>query len=191
MKYRYKEAKRRGIKYNVKQKWVDYKKISPYLIKSILIAEDEKFWEHHGFDWEGIIDALKYDLRKKRMLRGGSTITQQLAKNLYLKPKKSFLRKFHEALLSAELELFLSKERILEIYLNVIEWGNGIFGCEVASEVYFHKSCSSISIDEALRLAGVLPNPRRYSPVNYSRFLEKRLTILYSKYYNNNSKTKK
>lgn len=189
MKYRLKEAKRKNIKYNLRHKWIEYNKISRNLIKAVVLAEDEKFWEHHGFDWEGIKYALEYDLKKKKLLRGGSTITQQLAKNLYLKPRRSFMRKFHEALIAAELELFLSKERIVEIYLNVVEWGNGIFGCEKASEVYFNKSCSDLNLDESLRLAAVLPNPRRYSPVNYSRFLEKRLEVLYEKYYRNtNSK---
>ncbi len=183
MRYRTKEAAKRGIKYEIRQKWVDYNKISPSLIKAVVIAEDEKFWEHHGFDWEGIMDALRYDLKRKKILRGGSTITQQLAKNLYLKPKKSFLRKFHEALLAAELELFLSKRRIMELYLNVIEWGNGIFGAEMASRYYFNKGCSELTVDEALRLAAVLPNPRRYSPVRPSRFLEGRLDVLYRKYY--------
>lgn len=192
MRYRIKEAKKRQIKYEVRQKWMDYNKISPALVHAIVIAEDEKFWEHHGFDWEGMLDAIKYDLKRKRILRGGSTITQQLAKNLYLKPKRSFLRKFHEALLAGELELFLSKRRIIELYLNVIEWGNGIFGAEMAARHYFDKSCSAISVEEALRLVAVLPNPRRYSPVRSSKFLDQRLDVLYKKYYrNNNSKITK
>lgn len=192
MKYRMKEAKINSRRYYLRQRWIDYNKISRSLIKAVVLAEDEKFWDHHGFDWEGIKYALEYDIKKRKIARGGSTITQQLAKNLYLKPKRSFLRKLHEAILAAELELLLSKERILEIYLNVVEWGNGIFGCEIASQYYFNKSCSNLNDDEALRLAAVLPNPIRYSPVRYSRFLEKRLEVLREKFYRNtNSKITK
>lgn len=183
MKFRMKEAKKKGIKYTLRQRWVDYESISPAMKRAVVIAEDEKFWDHHGFDWGGIIEALKYDFKKRKVVRGGSTITQQLAKNLYLKPRRNFLRKFHEAILAAELELFLSKERILEIYLNVVEWGNGIFGVQEASRFYFGKDASELTVDESLRLVAILPNPRKFSPVKYSRFLENRLQILYERYY--------
>jgi len=187
MKYRIKEAKKQGKEYTIHQKWIDYRKISPNLIRAVVIAEDEKFWEHSGFDFEGIKTALEYNLKKKKILRGGSTITQQLAKNLYLTPKRSLFRKLHEAVLAAELELFLSKKRIMELYLNVVEWGEGIFGCEMAARRYFSTSCSELNDDEALRLVSVLPNPRKYSPVRYSNFLSNRLDVLYQRYYRNTS----
>ncbi|HEY4715901.1 MAG TPA: monofunctional biosynthetic peptidoglycan transglycosylase [bacterium] len=183
MKYRIAEAERKRTKSRIRREWVDYNNISPSLIKAVILAEDEKFWEHPGFDWEGIKYALEVDYKKQGFVRGGSTITQQLAKNLYLKPKRSILRKLHEALLALELELFLSKERILELYLNVIEWGDGIFGIEAASKDYFGKSASELTDEESIRLAAVLPNPRRYSPLRGSRFLDNRVDLLSERFY--------
>ncbi len=184
MKYRIEEAKRNGRELKIYQKWIPINKISKNLIKAVIIAEDSRFWEHHGFDMEGIKFALKTNLKKKRFIRGGSTISQQLAKNLFLSPKKSLLRKLYEAILTFEIELFLPKIRILEIYLNVIEWGKGIFGAESASLYYFKKHASSLGVEEALRLAAILPNPHKYSPLKDSNFLMRRLERLREDFYN-------
>jgi monofunctional biosynthetic peptidoglycan transglycosylase len=136
MEYREKAAKEKRKPYRIYQSWVSLSKISPYLVKAVLIAEDDKFWEHEGFDYEAIQKAMERDLKAKKFKFGGSTITQQLARNLYLSPEKSLIRKISEALITWRMEKILSKKRILEIYLNVAEWGDGIFGVEAASRYY-------------------------------------------------------
>jgi monofunctional biosynthetic peptidoglycan transglycosylase len=185
MKYRIKEEKKKGKVLKIRQKWVPLSKISSNLVKAVIISEDSKFWEHNGFDIEGIKYAIKVNLKKRRFVRGGSTISQQVAKNLFLNPKKSIFRKLYEAVLTVEIETFLSKKRILEIYLNIVEWGEGIFGAEVAALHYFNKHASSLTAEEALRLAAILPNPRRYSPLKSSYFLERRLQKLRREFYRN------
>jgi len=154
-------------------------RISPYLIQAVLIAEDDKFFEHEGFDWASMRKALEANIKKKKVLRGGSTITQQLAKNLYLSPSQSVIRKVREAAIAFMLEHTLSKKRILELYLNVIEWGDGIFGAEAAARMYFGKPAMALSLAEAIRLASVLPNPHRFSPTrsNSRRMNRKRRII--------------
>ncbi len=180
MKYREKEWKRLGKNYTIKQKWVPLSQISPYLIKAVLIAEDDKFWQHEGFDFEAIKKALEKDIKKKKFLVGGSTISQQLAKNLYLTPAKNPLRKIREAIITWKLEKTLSKKRILELYLNVAEWGDkGIFGIEMASRHYYGKSANMLSAEEAARLAAILPNPRKYNPLGKSRYIEYRANLIY------------
>lgn len=183
MKYRIKSAEKSGKKLRIKKRWVKLKDISPHLIRAVILAEDARFFEHSGFDMEGIKHAIYVNIRKKRFVKGGSTISQQVAKNLFLNPRKSVLRKLHEAILTVELEAFLPKKRILEIYLNVAEWGDGIFGAEAASLHYFKKHASDLTPEEALRLAAVLPNPLRYSPTGNSRFLLRRLSILRKSFY--------
>ncbi len=185
MKYRIEEAKKKGKTLKINQRWVPLSKISPNLVRAVIISEDANFFKHNGFDIEGIKYAIKVNLKKRRFVRGGSTISQQVAKNLFLNPKKSIIRKIYEAFLTVELELFLSKKRILEIYLNIVEWGNGIFGAESASLYYFHKHSSSLDEEEALRLTAVLPNPRRYSPIKDSFFLMNRLRKLRDNFYTN------
>jgi monofunctional biosynthetic peptidoglycan transglycosylase len=179
MEYREKAAKERRKPYRVYQSWVPLSKISPYAVKAVLIAEDDKFWEHEGFDYEAIEKAVEKDLKVKKFKFGGSTITQQLARNLYLSPEKSLIRKISEALITWRMEMVLSKKRILEIYLNVAEWGEGIFGVEAASRRYFAKSSSELSPEEAARLASVLPNPRRYNPVGDQRYVINRSNLIY------------
>lgn len=180
MKYREKEWKRLGKNYTIKQKWVHLSQISPYLIKAVLIAEDDKFWQHEGFDFEAIKKAIEKDIKKKKFLVGGSTISQQLAKNLYLTPTKNPLRKIREAIITWKLEKTLSKKRILELYLNVAEWGDkGIFGIEMASRHYYGKSAKELSAEEAARLAAILPNPRKYNPLSNSRYIEYRANLIY------------
>ena len=145
MEYREKEWKEKGRKTKIHQAWVPLSRISPYLVKAVLISEDDKFWTHEGFDYESIKEAVEKDLQAGKLKFGGSTISQQLAKNLYLSPGKSFWRKCLEAFLTWRMERVLSKKRILELYLNVVEWGDGIFGAEAASRRYFEKPASELT----------------------------------------------
>ena len=154
--------------------WVPLARVSPHLRRAVVAAEDASFFVHEGFDWEGIKDAALYNLEKGELKRGGSTITQQLAKNLYLSSERSILRKVREALITRSLERHLSKERILEIYINVAEWGNGIYGAEAAARHHFKKSAREVTEDEAVWLAAILPSPRRYDPLRKTRALTRR-----------------
>lgn len=167
MRYRKEQYyKKTGKSLPIRQQWVRLSQISPALIEAVLIAEDDKFFAHNGFDFEGMYEALSKNLKQKKIVSGGSTITQQLAKNLYLKPTRSPIRKIREALIAFELDRKLSKRRILELYLNVIEWGRGIYGIEAASWYWYGKPASALTAEEAIRLASVLPNPFRYQPNN-------------------------
>ncbi len=146
----------------LRQQWVDYAAISPHLKRAILAAEDAKFLEHEGFDWEGMQNALEKNLRRGRVVAGGSTISQQLAKNLFLSGERSFIRKGQEALITLMLEGVLPKRRILELYLNLIEWGGGVFGAEAAARHYFGISAARLSPSQAAWMAAIVPNPRYY-----------------------------
>ena len=163
----------------ITQVWVPLSRISPYAAKAVLIAEDDKFWQHEGFDVEAMQKAIEKDIKLGKLKYGGSTISQQLAKNLYLSPSKNPLRKVKEAILTWRIENNLSKRRILEIYLNVAEWGDGIFGIEAASRHYYGKSAAELTPMEAARLAVVLPNPLKYNPTGTSKYVEKRAEIVY------------
>ena len=180
MEYREKEWKEKGRKIQIRQVWVPFSRISPFLIKAVLIAEDDRFWSHEGFDYEGIMQAVEKDLQAGRLKFGGSTISQQLARNLYLSPAKSFWRKIREALITWRMEQVLSKKRILELYLNAVEWGDGIFGAEAASRHYFGKPASELSPREAARLAVVLPSPRKLNPAGSQRYVESRAEVIYN-----------
>ncbi len=180
MKYREKEWRQQGKKIRIKQTWRPISGISPYLIKAVLISEDDKFYQHEGFDFEAIQKAVEKDIKQKKFKFGGSTISQQLAKNLYLSPSKNPSRKLLEAFLTWRIEKTLSKKRILELYLNVAEWGEGIFGIEAASLHYYGKPASALNSEEAARLASVLPNPRRYNPAGTSAYVEKRSRLIYN-----------
>jgi monofunctional biosynthetic peptidoglycan transglycosylase len=180
MEYREKKLTEKGRKYRIDQRWVPYSKISPYLIKAVLIAEDDKFWNHDGFDYEAIQKAIERDLKAKKFKFGGSTISQQLARNLFLSPEKSLIRKISEAVITWRMEKVLSKKRILELYFNVAEWGEGIFGAEAASRHYFGKPSSELNPEEAARLAAILPNPRRYRPIGDQRYVINRSSLIYS-----------
>ncbi len=179
MKYRMKQWQKEGKTLKIKKYWVSLNSISPYLVKAVLIGEDDKFFRHSGFDIEGIKKAIERDIKEKKLKYGGSTITQQLAKNLYLSPSKNPIRKIQEAIITWRLERTLSKKRILEIYLNVAEWGEGIFGAEAASRHHFNKSSIALTPMEAARLAAALPNPIKYNPVHNSRFIERRANLIY------------
>jgi len=180
MEYREKQWKEKGRKINLHQIWVPLSNISPYLIKAVLIAEDDKFWRHEGFDYEAIRKAIERDLKAKKLKFGGSTLSQQLARNLYLSPEKSLLRKMSEALITWRMEKVLSKRRILELYLNVVEWGEGIFGIEAASRHYYGKTSSQLSPLEATRLAAILPSPKRYNPLGDQRYVTTRANDIYN-----------
>ena len=142
-------------------KWVPMSKISPYLPRAVIASEDDTFYEHQGFNWEAIKKAAIYDWKKKRLARGASTIPQQLARNLFLSKSKSPFRKLKEFLIALKLERTLSKDRILELYLNVAEWGPGVFGAEAASQYYFKHAASRLSPGESAFLASILPNPKK------------------------------
>jgi monofunctional biosynthetic peptidoglycan transglycosylase len=154
--------------------WVPLKQIAPELQHAVIVAEDWKFWRHRGLDWEAIRDSIEKNWEKKRFVRGGSTITQQLAKNLYLDPSKTLSRKIKEGLITLELERHLSKARILELYLNVVEWGRGIYGAEAAARHYFGKSAAELTLEEASWLAAILPSPLRYDGWRDSRYIKER-----------------
>ncbi len=179
MEYREDEWKKKGKKFRIQKKWVSLGHISPYVMKAVIIAEDDKFWSHKGFDLDAIQKAIEKDIEKGKFKFGGSTISQQLVKNLYLTPSKNPSRKAKETIITWRLERALNKRRILEIYLNVVEWGEGIFGIEAAAQHYYSKPAIALGPQEAARLAAVLPNPRRYRPNGSSKYVEKRATIIY------------
>ena len=174
MKYRQQMSRKAGKNPGIAWTWMPLDKISPYLVQAVVVSEDDKFWSHKGFDFEAIKTALGKDIRNKTWRYGGSTITQQLAKNLFLSPSKNPIRKIREVILTWRLESKLSKKRILELYLNVVEWGAGIFGAEAASQRYYGKPASDLSPQEAAHLAVVLPSPRRYNPLSGSDYIEDR-----------------
>ncbi len=146
----------------LRHQWVPYAKISNNLKRALIAAEDAKFVDHEGFDWEGIQKAYEKNLRKGKVVAGGSTISQQLAKNLFLSTKRTPWRKAEEAIITVMLEAVMDKRRIFEIYLNVIEWGNGVFGAEAAARHYYGVSASQLSAYQAAKLAAMVPNPRYY-----------------------------
>ena len=162
----------------LKYKWVAYDKISNHLKRAVIASEDAKFKNHEGFDWEGIEKAYEKNLKKGKIVGGGSTISQQLAKNLFLSASRTPWRKAEEAVITLMLEKMLSKRRILEIYLNVIEWGNGIFGAEAAARHYFKTSAGSLSTQQAAKLAAMIPNPRFYDTHRNTRYLNRRTATI-------------
>ncbi len=165
MEARLAQARERGQPFRTQWVWVPLSRISPHLQRAVIVAEDASFFSHEGFDWEGIKEAAWHNLVAGEIRRGGSTITQQLAKNLYLSPERSLLRKAREALIARSLEHRLSKRRILELYLNVAEWGRGVYGAEAAARHHFGKSASDLTAEEAALLAAILPAPRRHDPL--------------------------
>lgn len=178
IRIRNKEYQKKGKKTREYHLWVPYSQVSPYLKKAILVGEDINFFTHSGIDLEEMKESLKIDWKKKKFSRGASTITQQLAKNIYLSPSKNPLRKLKEILIAFRLEKALSKRRIFELYLNSVEWGDGIYGCEAASRYYFGKSSSDLTPDEAIRMATSLPFPRKYPPTSDSKRFERRRKII-------------
>lgn len=179
MEYREEMWLEKGIEKKIKNTWVPLSRISPYVVKAVIIAEDDKFWSHEGFDFEAIQKALEKDIKKKKLQAGGSTISQQLAKNLYLSPSKNPVRKIKEAILTWRMEQQLTKKRIIELYLNVAEMGDGVFGIEAAAQSHYGKHASGLNAREAATLASILPNPRRYKPNGSSRYVENQSERIY------------
>ena len=171
---RAREAAARGEKPRRVQRWVPYSRFAPHLIRAVLLTEDAAFWSHDGLDYQQIKESMEVNLERGEFARGASTITQQLAKNLYLSPSKNPLRKVRELLIARRLESELSKQRILELYLNVIEWGNGIYGAEAAARTYFRKPASQLTESESALLAAAIANPRVMNPGNPSARLRRR-----------------
>ena len=160
------------------QRWVAYERISPQLKRAVLVTEDAAFFSHEGIDFDEMEKSFEENWKKGRLARGGSTITQQLAKNLYLSPSRNPLRKVTEFLIARRLEAELSKRRIFEIYLNVIEWGDGVWGAEAAARAYFKTSAAALTSEQAALLAAVIINPRRYSPAKVTNFLAQRQRLI-------------
>jgi monofunctional biosynthetic peptidoglycan transglycosylase len=179
MELRAREARAKGAAPRRVQRWVRYSRISPNLKRAVLLAEDDAFWQHEGVDFVQLQESLETDWARGQLLRGGSTITQQLSKNLYLSPSRNPLRKIKEFLIARRLESELRKPRILEIYLNVIEWGDGIWGAEAAARTYFHVSASELDPNASAMLAGAIINPRILNPAHPTgRLLRRQQLIL-------------
>ena len=178
MRQRRLEAGRKRVPYRVDQRWVPYERISPTLRRAVLIAEDDRFYSHAGLDWHEIGEAARHNLEKRRLLRGGSTITQQLARNVFLGNERTLTRKLKEIVLAYRMEGALSKRRILELYLNLIEWGDGIYGAEAAAHRYFGAPAAALDERQSALLAAVIINPRRFSPLDPSRRVERRVRLI-------------
>ncbi len=168
------ELARRGESTRLEYSPVPLSRIAPALARAAIVAEDGRFWSHEGVDWDAVREAFEKDWKRKRLVHGGSTITQQLAKNLYLSPARSPFRKLREWAIARRLEKALSKRRILELYLNVIQFGRRTYGAEAAARRYFGKPAADLSVEEAATLAAVIPSPRIYDPVRYPRRVELR-----------------
>ena len=162
----------------LKHEWVNYPRIAKSLKLAVIAAEDTSFVDHEGFDWKGIEKALEKNQKKGKVVAGGSTITQQLAKNLFLSGERSYVRKGQEALITWMIESQMDKDRILEIYLNVVEWGNGVFGAEAAARHYYGISAAQLSREQAARLAAMLPRPQFYDRNRNSAYLAKRVPVI-------------
>lgn len=170
----------KGLKKRIAKRWVPIGQVSPALLKAVLIGEDDKFYQHEGFDFDAMEQAMEKNVKAGRFKAGASTISQQLTKNLFLSPEKSLTRKFREAILTWRLERALSKRRILELYVNVAEWGDGIFGIEAAARHYFGKPASQLSTMEAARLAAVLPNPIRFVATSDQKYVTFRAGLIHN-----------
>lgn len=178
MELRAREAARRRVPASREQRWIPYARISQNLKRAVLVAEDSRFWTHEGIDFEELRQSMEVNWERGEFARGASTITQQLAKNLYLSPSKNPIRKLRELLITRRLEAELSKQRILELYLNVIEWGDGIWGAEAASRRYFRKSAADLTPQEAALLAAAIINPRVLDPAHPTTRLRRRQQMI-------------
>jgi monofunctional biosynthetic peptidoglycan transglycosylase len=178
MRQRLREAEEEGKTLNIAQHWIPLAQIPHHLIDAVVVAEDGTFFTHGGVDWFEVQESIEKNMREKRAARGASTITQQLAKNLFLSTSKDPVRKLKEFIITLMLERMLTKDRILEIYLNIIEWGRGIFGIEAAARTYFGKSAGALSLEESIRLAAVIPSPLKHRPDVDSRYVLRRKEIM-------------
>ena len=165
-------------KATLKHEWVEYSRISRHLKRAVIASEDAKFTDHEGFDWDGIQKAYEKNRQKGRIVAGGSTISQQLAKNLFLSNKRTPWRKLEEVVITWMLERMMSKRRIFEIYLNVIEWGNGVFGAEAAARHYYKTSAANLTAAQSARMAAMIPNPRYYDKHREARGLVRKTGIV-------------
>jgi monofunctional biosynthetic peptidoglycan transglycosylase len=175
---RLRQAAEKGEAPRRAQRWVNYGRISANLKRAVIVTEDAAFWDHGGVDFQQLKESMEVNLERMEFERGASTITQQLAKNLYLSPTKNPIRKGRELLIARRLEAELSKQRILEIYLNVIEWGNGIYGAEAAARTYFGKSAADLGPQESALLAGAISSPRAFDPARPSARLRRRQEMI-------------
>ena len=178
MEQREKETGPSDKQFTIQQQWVPISRISKNLINAVIVSEDGMFYEHDGVDWYELEESIRKNLEKGKAARGGSTISQQLSKNLYLSTSKDPVRKLKELIITLRMERTLSKRRILEIYLNVIEWGNGVFGAEAAAKKYFGKSASQLTREEAAQMAAVIPSPRKFQPNVMSRYVTRRSSVI-------------
>ena len=178
MSRRLDELREKNPKAELRHQWVPYARISNNLKRAAIAAEDDKFIDHEGFDWEGIQKAIEKNQKKGKVVAGGSTITQQLAKNLFLSASKTPWRKAQEAVITVWIELLWDKRRILEVYLNVVEWGDGVFGAEAAARRYFNASAAQLGAEQAARLAVMLPAPRRFEKNPYSAYVNGRTQLI-------------
>jgi monofunctional biosynthetic peptidoglycan transglycosylase len=181
MQLRAEEAARAGRPVRQEQRWMSYERVSNSLKRAVLVSEDAKFWQHDGVDYEEVRLALEQDWAGGRLIRGASTLTQQLAKNLFLSPSRNPYRKLAELLIARRFEAELTKRRIFELYLNLIEWGDGIWGAEAAARTYFGTPASNLSVEEAALMAGAIINPRTYRPDHPNGRLIRRQQIILSR----------
>jgi len=162
----------------LKHRWVEYGRMSVHLKRAVVASEDARFTEHEGVDWEAIEKAYQENARRGKPTRGGSTITQQLAKNLFLSSERSYVRKAQELVITYMIEGLWDKRRILEVYLNVVEWGDGVFGCEAAARQYFGATAAQLTVEQSARMAAYLPNPKRYGRVRSGPYLDRRTAAI-------------
>lgn len=181
MEVRERQARARGQEPKRVQHWVSYARISYHLKDAVRVAEDGLFWKHDGVDYQQVKESIEVNLERGEFARGASTITQQLAKNLFLSPSKNPVRKLRELLIARRLEAELTKQRILEIYLNVIEWGDGLYGAEAAARTYFGKSAAALSAEESAMLAAVIINPRLHDAGHPTGKLRRRQRMILSR----------
>jgi monofunctional biosynthetic peptidoglycan transglycosylase len=181
MDARLEQLRRKSPKAALQYQWVPYSRVSVNLKRAIIAAEDAKFLDHGGFDWDSIAKAYEKNQKKGKIVAGGSTISQQLAKNLFLSGERTWWRKAQETVITVMLETIMSKRRILEIYLNVIEWGNGVFGAEAAAHHHFGVTAANLTPEQAAQLAAMVPSPRRYKPGSETPYLQKRTEIILSR----------
>ena len=178
MERRLTQLRAKDPKASLRHQWVPYERISPHLKRAVIAAEDAKFIDHEGFDWEAIQKAMEKNERKGRVVVGASTISQQLAKNLFLSGERTWLRKAQEALLTGMLETAMDKRRILELYLNFAEWGEGVFGAQAAARHHFGVPAAALDAEQAVWLAAILPSPRRYERGRTTPYIAGRMDVI-------------
>lgn len=178
MRQQLSELREKNPKAQLKHEWVPYERISVNLKRAVVASEDSRFAEHGGVDWEALEKAYERNNKRSKVVGGGSTITQQLAKNLFLSGSRSYLRKGQEMIIAFMLETVMSKKRILEVYLNVVEYGRGVFGAEAAARHYYRTSAANLNAQQAARLAVMLPNPRYYDKHRATNYLVRRTALI-------------